>query len=271
MRHAAYVFDAYGTLFDVHAAARRHAEAIGPDFRLLVGDLARQAARILLGADADGRLQRFLGAYRRGARLRVAPSCPRRRRAAGRPARCLLAARLLPGGAVGVEGAEGGRRAPRHPLQRLACRCSKRRSRRPPLDQVLDAVFSVDAVRRFKTDPAVYHLVADRLAALPGRGLLSVLQPLGHRRRRAVRLPHRVDQPQPASRTSTATFRPALILPSLPRVCSPRLRARRQAVAQPQAGRSRECHAFFNLRPQRTTLSRRNASWKGALRTVCAS
>ena len=27
---AAYVFDAYGTLFDVHAAVRRHAEAIGP-------------------------------------------------------------------------------------------------------------------------------------------------------------------------------------------------------------------------------------------------
>lgn len=28
---AAYVFDAYGTLFDVHAAVRRHADAIGPD------------------------------------------------------------------------------------------------------------------------------------------------------------------------------------------------------------------------------------------------
>lgn len=29
--HAIYVFDAYGTLFDVHAAVRRHAEAVGPD------------------------------------------------------------------------------------------------------------------------------------------------------------------------------------------------------------------------------------------------
>ena len=27
MRHAAFVFDAYGTLFDVHAAVRRHAGA----------------------------------------------------------------------------------------------------------------------------------------------------------------------------------------------------------------------------------------------------
>lgn len=31
MTHAAYVFDAYGTLFDVHAAVRRHAGGIGPD------------------------------------------------------------------------------------------------------------------------------------------------------------------------------------------------------------------------------------------------
>ena len=31
MSHAAYVFDAYGTLFDVHAAVRRHSAAIGPD------------------------------------------------------------------------------------------------------------------------------------------------------------------------------------------------------------------------------------------------
>lgn len=30
-RPSAYVFDAYGTLFDVHAAVRRHAAAIGPD------------------------------------------------------------------------------------------------------------------------------------------------------------------------------------------------------------------------------------------------
>lgn len=29
--HSAYVFDAYGTLFDVHAAVRKHADAVGPD------------------------------------------------------------------------------------------------------------------------------------------------------------------------------------------------------------------------------------------------
>ena len=35
MSHAIYVFDAYGTLFDVHAAVRRHAASIGPDAQLL--------------------------------------------------------------------------------------------------------------------------------------------------------------------------------------------------------------------------------------------
>lgn len=29
--HAVYVFDAYGTLFDVHAAVRKHAGAVGPE------------------------------------------------------------------------------------------------------------------------------------------------------------------------------------------------------------------------------------------------
>ena len=31
MRHPVYIFDAYGTLFDVHAAVRRYADRIGPD------------------------------------------------------------------------------------------------------------------------------------------------------------------------------------------------------------------------------------------------
>lgn len=35
MAFATYVFDAYGTLFDVHAAVRRHAEALGPQARQL--------------------------------------------------------------------------------------------------------------------------------------------------------------------------------------------------------------------------------------------
>ena len=35
MAHTIYVFDAYGTLFDVHAAVRRHADEVGPEGQLL--------------------------------------------------------------------------------------------------------------------------------------------------------------------------------------------------------------------------------------------
>lgn len=35
MAYSAYVFDAYGTLFDVHAAVRKHAADAGPDGQLL--------------------------------------------------------------------------------------------------------------------------------------------------------------------------------------------------------------------------------------------
>ena len=35
MQHAIYLFDAYGTLFDVHAVVRRHATAVGPDAQRL--------------------------------------------------------------------------------------------------------------------------------------------------------------------------------------------------------------------------------------------
>ncbi|WP_150523014.1 haloacid dehalogenase type II [Roseibium sediminis] len=35
MSHAAYVFDAYGTLFDVHAAVRKNSEKLGPDAQRL--------------------------------------------------------------------------------------------------------------------------------------------------------------------------------------------------------------------------------------------
>ena len=58
MRHAAFVFDAYGTLFDVHAAVRRHAATIGADAQAL-SDLWRAKqleyswVRSMMGAYSD--------------------------------------------------------------------------------------------------------------------------------------------------------------------------------------------------------------------------
>jgi 2-haloacid dehalogenase len=54
----AYAFDAYGTLFDVHAAIRRHAETIGPDADALsalwrMKQLEYSWTRTLMGRYAD--------------------------------------------------------------------------------------------------------------------------------------------------------------------------------------------------------------------------
>ena len=58
MRHTAYVFDAYGTLFDVHAAVRKHSARIGPDGPLLseiwrAKQLEYSWVRALMGAYVD--------------------------------------------------------------------------------------------------------------------------------------------------------------------------------------------------------------------------
>jgi 2-haloacid dehalogenase len=46
-----YVFDAYGTLFDVHAAVRRHAAAVGPDAARL-SELWRRSSSNIPGCAA---------------------------------------------------------------------------------------------------------------------------------------------------------------------------------------------------------------------------
>ena len=61
MAYAAYVFDAYGTLFDVHAAVRRHADAIGPDGQLLSEIWRAKQLEYSWIRDADGRACRISG------------------------------------------------------------------------------------------------------------------------------------------------------------------------------------------------------------------
>lgn len=58
MTPRAYAFDAYGTLFDVHAAIRRHADAVGPDADALsalwrVKQLEYSWTRTLMGRYGD--------------------------------------------------------------------------------------------------------------------------------------------------------------------------------------------------------------------------
>jgi 2-haloacid dehalogenase len=159
MRYKTYVFDAYGTLFDVHAAVRRYAAEIGPDGQALseiwrAKQLEYSWVRALMGAYVDfwqlteqaldyafARVpsadrsfrDRLLEAYWH---LDCYPEVPAVLRALrGEGARLAI---LSNGSPAMLEAAV----------------------RSAALDAVLDDVVSVDAVRTFKTAPAVYEQVA---------------------------------------------------------------------------------------------------------------
>lgn len=158
MHHAAYVFDAYGTLFDVHAAVRRHASDIGPQGQLLselwrAKQLEYSWVRSLMGAYVDfwqlteqaldfalrkvpgtdpSLRQKLLDAYWNLDCYPEVPGVLRALKASG----AKLA--ILSNGSPEMLNAA---------------------VKSAALDQILDDVFSVDEVKRFKTDPSVYDIV----------------------------------------------------------------------------------------------------------------
>lgn len=168
MNHSAYVFDAYGTLFDVHAAVRRHAGEIGPDGQLLseiwrAKQLEYSWVRTLMGAYQDfwqlteqaldfafarvpsadrSMRQTLLDAYWR---LDCYPEVPR-------------VLKALKAGGVRTAILSNG--SPR--MLEAAVASSA-------LEGFIDEVFSVDALSRFKTDPAVYDMVTTSWRLYPAK------------------------------------------------------------------------------------------------------
>lgn len=166
MSYSAYVFDAYGTLFDVHAAVRRHAEAVGPDGPLLsdiwrTKQLEYSWVRSLMGrykdfwqltedaldyafdkvpsADRSSR-ERLLDAYRR---LDTYPEVVRVLRALkDRGMRLAVLSNGSPEMLASAVASNG-------------------------LDTLLDDVFSVDELRTYKTDERVYEMVTTRYRIFP--------------------------------------------------------------------------------------------------------
>lgn len=156
--YSAYVFDAYGTLFDVHAAVRHHAVKMGPDGQLFseiwrAKQLEYSWVRTLMGSyrdfwqlteqaldfafakvpSADPSLRdTLLQAYWKLDCYPEVPAVLKSLKAAG--ARIAI---LSNGSQAMLESA----------VQSAA------------LDGVVDQIFSVDAAGRFKTDPQVYDLV----------------------------------------------------------------------------------------------------------------
>ncbi|WP_295806203.1 haloacid dehalogenase type II [uncultured Nitratireductor sp.] len=213
MRHAAFVFDAYGTLFDVHAAVRRHAGEIGPEGQrfselwrakqleyswvlTLMGQyrdfwaMTEQALDYAFAKipSVDARLrQDLLDAYWRLDCYEEVPAVLKALKAGG--ARLAI---LSNGSPAMLESA----------------------IRSSALDAVLDEVFSVEAVRRFKTDQSVYEMVTNTWRIYPetvsfqssNRWDIAGARQFGFR---TVWL-NRTDQPD-----EYKDFPPDLILPSL--------------------------------------------------------
>ena len=166
MACSVYAFDAYGTLFDVHAAVRRHAEAIGPDaarlseiwrakqleyswvrtlasryrdFWALTEDALDFAFSALPSADR-GLRKMLLEAYRR---LDCYPEVPELMRDLKREGKQLAilsngTPRMLDS-AIEAAGLQG----------------------------CFDVVLSVDVLRAYKADPRVYELVTTHFRVYP--------------------------------------------------------------------------------------------------------
>jgi 2-haloacid dehalogenase len=162
MEIKAYVFDAYGTLFDVHAAVRRHAEAIGPDSRRLseiwrVKQLEYTWVRSLAGRYVD-----FWALTEAALDFALAAAAPAR--ADVKPAllaayRELDAFAEVPGVLARLK--DGGARLAI--LSNGSPRMLADATRSAGIDALLDHVISVDEIAVYKTDPRVYALAVDRL------------------------------------------------------------------------------------------------------------
>jgi 2-haloacid dehalogenase len=158
MHHAAYVFDAYGTLFDVHAAVRRHAADIGPDGQALselwrAKQLEYSWIRTLMGAYAD-----FWQLTEEALDFAFAkfPSANPKLRShlldAYRELDCYPEVPIV----LKKLKADGGRVAI---LSNGSPEMLNAAVKSAALEPVLDEVFSVDTIRRFKTDQSVYEMV----------------------------------------------------------------------------------------------------------------
>lgn len=166
MRFSHYVFDAYGTLFDVHAAVRRHSVEIGPEGQLFseiwrAKQLEYSWVRTLMGAYQD-----FWSLTEQALDYAFArvPSANRSARQKLLDAYWTLDCYPEVPGVLRSLKANGARIAV---LSNGSPAMLEAAVRSAALDDVIDTIFSVDAVRRFKTDPSVYDLVTTQWRLYP--------------------------------------------------------------------------------------------------------
>jgi 2-haloacid dehalogenase len=165
-RPGAYVFDAYGTLFDVHAAVRRHAEAIGPDATAFsdlwrIKQLEYTWVTSLMGQYRDFRaltedaldfcMERFAGVDK-GLKTDLLEAYQHLSVFSEVPA--VLSALRESGAKIAI-------------LSNGTPRMLEEAVEAAGIRHLLDDIFSVDALKIYKTAPAAYALVTSsyRMAA----------------------------------------------------------------------------------------------------------
>ena len=162
----AYVFDAYGTLFDVHSAVRRHSEAVGPDATRL-GEVWRTKQLEYSWVRAlTGRYQPFsaLTSQALDHAFTVVPDANRAARADLLDAYLALDAYAEVPAVLRALKERGSRTAI---LSNGSPDILDPVVERAGLTDLLDAVVSVDALQTFKTSPRVYAHCCERLGVEP--------------------------------------------------------------------------------------------------------
>jgi 2-haloacid dehalogenase len=166
MSHAAYVFDAYGTLFDVHAAVRKHAAAMGPDGQAF-SDLWRAKQleyswiRTLMGSYTDFWTLTEQSLDYAFARF---PSADRKLRAELLDAYWHLDCYPEVPSVLKHLKDRGARIAI---LSNGTPQMLQSAVKKAGLDLIIDDIFSVETVKSFKTAPAVYDMVTTTYRLYP--------------------------------------------------------------------------------------------------------
>ena len=166
MAFSVFVFDAYGTLFDVHSAVRRHADEIGPDGQLLSEIWrAKQLEYSWVGTLMDS-YSDFWALTERALdyAFRKVPSVDRAMRETLLEAYWRLDCYPEVPAVLAALKAGGARLAILSNGSPTMLQAAVRSS---ALDTLFDHIFSADQVRRFKTHTAVYELVTTALRLYP--------------------------------------------------------------------------------------------------------
>jgi 2-haloacid dehalogenase len=163
---SAYVFDAYGTMFDVHAAMARYRAAVGPDADRFSEIWRTKQLEYTWTLTLAGHYVDFWTLTERALDFALArvPSVDRALRAKLLDAYLTLDAFPDARAALADLKARGVRAAI---LSNGSPRMLAALVDASGVSGLLDAVFSVDAVRRFKPRPEVYALVTDAFKVAP--------------------------------------------------------------------------------------------------------